>query len=268
MSVSLWSRVTPQQTSAIREGLRMARKIFANEQSSSGLTTSELYKLMLKEKPEAEFEKCDVKEFMFAKAGGKTAAPPLPPHPEHPIRSMSFLKHQVLPILEGNKEIRLATTTRIPTISQTESKEQAQNRSKGKKRASETASATTAAPSPITVRLWKSVTHPVQKTQEVNWGPYAKSFKPDGHEVGVGEDWGHLNRRRRRARLVAVQRDHKSVVAAKRLEALTIFQKEREQYEALKLRRYEKMKAKRKAWIKKRTARDRAAKSARLGAAS
>ncbi|THV07064.1 hypothetical protein K435DRAFT_960037 [Dendrothele bispora CBS 962.96] len=254
MSVSLWSRVTPQQTSAIREGLRMARKIFANEEASSGLTTSELYKLMLKEKPVAGFEKYDMKRFMSEKTSGKSVAPPLPPNLEHPIRSMSFLKQQVLPILEGNKEIRLATTMRTPSIAQTENtKAQAQGKSKGKNKVSE--STPEMSLSPVTVRLWKPVTQHVQKkTQTVNWGPYAKSFKADGHEVGVGEDWSHLNRRRKRARLGAVKRDHKSVVTMRVLKV----QKEREELEALKQGRIRKMKAKRRVWLNGVWARKRA----------
>jgi hypothetical protein len=271
MSVSLWSRVGPQNTSAIREGLRMARKVFANEQiSASGLTTSELYRLMLKEKPAEGFVVYDVKKNVLGfdrdagQPGGKKL-PPVPAHPEHPIRSMryeyfavlymsytntsyssnlsSFLKHQVLPIMKGNKEIRLATTTRIPTLA-AEPTQQAQAKNKGKNKPA--TSTPVATPSPVTVRLWKPVTHPIPKTKEVNWGPYAKSFKPVGHEVGVGEDWGHLNRRRKRTRLSVVKGDHRFLVTTRRAEALEKLRLEREELEALKDRRWQRRKEKNK----------------------
>ncbi|KAF5364782.1 hypothetical protein D9758_009346 [Tetrapyrgos nigripes] len=242
MSVSLWSRVGPQNTTAIREGLRMARKVFANEHlSATGLTTSELYQLMLKEKPVEEFRPYDVKKnvlgahWKLSAPGSKKTVPPLPPHPEHPIRSMSFLKQQVLPIMEGNKEIRLATATRIPTIV-VEDVREGQSKNKGKSKPAASVAAAEA-PSPVLVRLWKPITQPIPKMQDPNFG---KDLKPEGHEVGVGEDWGHLNKRRKRKRLVMVKKEYRFLATTRKQQAMEAFRKEREEYDALKDRQWQK----------------------------
>ena len=97
----LYTKFTPHRTLAIREGLRLLRNVFASDASKEGLTTHELYKLALKEKPGKEFldsikqeEKERVKTAATpgAVAGsslnGKDS-PPEPPNPKHPLKSMS-----------------------------------------------------------------------------------------------------------------------------------------------------------------------------------
>ncbi|TFK62235.1 hypothetical protein BDN72DRAFT_398823 [Pluteus cervinus] len=121
-----------------REGLNIIRRIISthpnishSSQTATGLTTSELYKLALKEKPSEGFNgwrewvgnirgprtntgSTPSKTGAAPRRNGKnpsTAGLPLktdiPPHPEHPIRSMSYLKQEILPVLESSKEIKI-----------------------------------------------------------------------------------------------------------------------------------------------------------------
>lgn len=120
--------------------------------------------------------------------------------------SASFLKNSVLPILEGNKELEVVRTTRIPF--NPASVQRAGVKRKTKQETSKAASA--AAPAPITVWVWKTVDKskipppPVPK-------PPPKVF---GTEVGVGEDWSHLSKRRQRARIGKVRRDVRAMKLA------------------------------------------------------
>ena len=94
----------------------------------------------------------------------------------------------------------MVRTTRIP-FNPAPPTSRATGKRKGKQEVSHAASA--AAPAPVTVWIWK----PVDKTKL----PRPASLKPPrkifGIEVGVGADWSHLNKRRRRARFGKVRRD-------------------------------------------------------------
>lgn len=112
----------------------------------------------------------------------------------------SFLKRSVLPILEGNKELEIVRTTRIP-FNPAPAASRAGSKRKGKQEASHAALA--AAPAPVTVWVWR----PVDKSKL----PRPRVPKPPpkifGVEVGVGADWSHLSKRRKRARFGKVRRD-------------------------------------------------------------
>lgn len=121
--------------------------------------------------------------------------------------SVSFLKKSVLPILEGNKELEVVRTTRIPF--NPASVQRASVKRKNKQQETSKA-AFAAAPAPVTVWVWKTVDKskipppPVTK-------PLSKVF---GTEVGVGEDWSHLSKRRQRARIGKVRRDVRTMKLA------------------------------------------------------
>jgi hypothetical protein len=117
------------------------------------------------------------------------------------------LKKSVLPILEGNKELKIVRTTRIPfnPVSVTP---HVGNKRKKNQEAPHAAKA--APPAPVTVWVWQ----PVDKSKL----PAPPSPKPPrkifGVEVGVGADWSHLSKRRKRSRMGKVRRDVSAMKAA------------------------------------------------------
>ncbi|KAK1217179.1 hypothetical protein PQX77_020187 [Marasmius sp. AFHP31] len=216
-TINLYTKFTPQRTIAIREGLRMLRNVFASDASKEGLTTSELYKLALKEKPGKEFldsmKQEEKGKARVSATGSSTSSgvegkevPPTPPNPKHPLKSMTFLKKEVLPILEGNQEIRLAKSTRIPVVPTSEDTQNvaASKGKKGKKKDAEVAAPPPA--HPVTVWLWKTfrTTRPDSNAHINGYnGPFVKTRLS---ELGLNvsptslDDVGHLNRRRKFAR--------------------------------------------------------------------
>ncbi|KAG7091993.1 hypothetical protein E1B28_008380 [Marasmius oreades] len=228
-AVALYTKFTPQRTAAIREGLRIIRHIFSsNDASKEGLSTSEIYRLALKEKPGKEF----LDSLKQANANGKGKGissgvqskledgriqPPAPPNPEHPLKSMTFLKKDVLPILEGNQEIRLQKTSRLPIVHTSEStatntptKGKNEKGPKKQKPVDKQLSSSTPPPaSPVTVWLWKQfrTTRPDSSIREYN-GPWKKTRLGElGITVNPVLDTGHLNRRRRFARYEKLARE-------------------------------------------------------------
>ncbi|TFK41688.1 hypothetical protein BDQ12DRAFT_678344, partial [Crucibulum laeve] len=168
---------------ALKEGLRIVKTVVATNPSSSGLTTAEIYKLAIQQRPSASFQPWSVppppSKITYGKGGDQRIDGPLPPHLEHPIRSMAYLKNTVLPVLEGNviQKVEMA-------------------RKKG-------------ATSTTSVWKWKAVDKSTLPKPRIPQPP-KKIF---GSEVGVGEDWSHLNKRRRRARYGKVRRDVEALKA-------------------------------------------------------
>ena len=60
---------------------------------------------------------------------------------------------------------------------------------------------------PLSTWMWQLLDNKSSKGSSLKGGAEDKSEAAFGAEVGVGEDWGHLNRRRRRARVEKVERD-------------------------------------------------------------
>ncbi|KAF8636048.1 hypothetical protein AX17_003843 [Amanita inopinata Kibby_2008] len=178
--------VARQETTStcLREGLRIVKDVIKNNISPSGLTTTEIFRLAVRSQPSPSFEPPFVPE----------NEPPFIPHPYHPVRSVKYLKKKILPVLEGNGVIRMRNVTRnlSPLASASE-----QDASKAARDASAASSARQ--------HIWAWI--PVdQRTL-----PKPKIPQPErpvfGAQVGVGEDWSHLNRRRQRARVEKVARD-------------------------------------------------------------
>lgn len=173
--------------SATAEALRIVRNVIYS--NPKPLTAHEVYKLALKE-PSTVTGKNPIKH--ERSTGEKVEHDgPLPPNIDHPVRSMSYLKKSILPTLATKKEIEKVHA--ISTLTPEEVEQRLKNFSKAQRR---TANIQTSKD----VWVWRpKAPQPTPKPK-----PAVEVF---GKEVGVGEDWGHLNRRRRRAREESVARD-------------------------------------------------------------
>lgn len=92
--MSFFPTVLAQNRTALREGLKIVRRIVATNPSPAGLTTAELYKLALKEDVPTDFKALPLPHApsIPLNSRGKNLRKPFPvaPHPEHPIKSMSY----------------------------------------------------------------------------------------------------------------------------------------------------------------------------------
>lgn len=253
MQMSFIAQLNTQNRIALQEGLKIVRKVVAANPNPAGLTTAELFKLSVKEEPSLDvtYTLSPQPRTSYGKGGYQRTPGPLPPHPKHPIRSMtyafffrfmcicnrhlwlwicSFLKNAVLPIMEGNKEIKIVRSARIP-FHPAATHRASSPLDKGKRKNKPVHVAAT--PAPVTTWVWKAVDQSTLPKRE----PPQPPRKLFGVEVGVGEDWSHLNKRRRRARVGKVKRDLAvmKVVEGKR-RALEAIREEREKTEKMRER--------------------------------
>ncbi|KAL0567747.1 hypothetical protein V5O48_014247 [Marasmius crinis-equi] len=223
-TVSLYTKFTPHRSAAIREGLRMVRNVIASDASKDGLTTSELYNLALKERPRKDF----IEVLKQAKEGETTKVVqvagreevPAPPNPKHPLKSLTFLKRAVLPLLQNTQEIRIVKSTRIPVAPAEETLPNANAKNlgkKGKKAQKEAEPAATPAPvHPVTVYLWKQFP-PSQRKPPTSTQGYPGWQKTKLADLGLNVDptslaqVGHLNRRRKFARYEKLFREQAKI---------------------------------------------------------
>ncbi|KAJ7033184.1 hypothetical protein C8F04DRAFT_1396219 [Mycena alexandri] len=120
-----WLAQAGHNKAALSEGLKIVRKVIARDAKKIGLSTTELYKLSIREPPPPSYSRSiasreehdddTVPESKYGKAGRRRTPPPTPPHPRHPIRSISFLKHSILPIIKGEQCVRHIRETRLVT---------------------------------------------------------------------------------------------------------------------------------------------------------
>ncbi|KAJ6491376.1 hypothetical protein C8R47DRAFT_448171 [Mycena vitilis] len=128
-----WLAQTVYNKAAVSEGLRIVRKVIARDAAKTGLTTKDLYKLALREPPLPSFgSKIPVEQEDFVpevkygrRTGRKRIPPPEPSHPRHPVRSISFLKQHILPIIQGERTVRHVREQRVAVHSQTDMKPRA-----------------------------------------------------------------------------------------------------------------------------------------------
>ncbi|KAF4581347.1 hypothetical protein EYR40_002935 [Pleurotus pulmonarius] len=112
------AKLASQSSAALNEGVAIVRKVIKSLPPSARFTTSELYQLALKESPSPTF-----KPFLRSGNGPtvhgiglpSSKPGPKPPHPDHPISSKTFLKREILPVLEGKREIKLVSAPRLPS---------------------------------------------------------------------------------------------------------------------------------------------------------
>lgn len=117
----------------------------------------------------------------------------------------------------------MVKTTRIPF--HPAPTQRAGGKRKNKQEMSQAAAAS--APAPVTVWVWKTV-----DKSKIHKPPIPKPPRQVfGTEVGVGEDWSHLSKRRQRTRVGKVRRDvatMRLVVARRKEEEEQIYQKNME----------------------------------------
>lgn len=77
----------------LREALAIVRQVLTNRSAASGLTTHELFDLAIKQRPSKKIvNDLPPPTLITYRKSGKARRPvPLPPHPEHPIRSLSYV---------------------------------------------------------------------------------------------------------------------------------------------------------------------------------
>ncbi|KIK40669.1 hypothetical protein CY34DRAFT_86839 [Suillus luteus UH-Slu-Lm8-n1] len=190
--------------------------------SKTPLSTKDIYNLALKhttiqlvtdESPEHNVPK---KEHPTIVRGIKRQPSTRPPHPEHPVRSLQYLKRVVLPDLVNSKMVEKFCTKR--TLSQAEIDHRLQTVTKAARKEQAVSLAT-----PRNTWLWRLATPPPppkpMPTSTLSKSELLGLPRLTAADVGVGEDWSHLNKRRQRARKDKVQRDLKwmwTLQAAKR----------------------------------------------------
>lgn len=142
-------------------------------------------------------------------------ASPAPPYPDHPVRSLtyvasrapqpthshphdSFLKRTVLEHLVRTRDVKKVHIKRVLTPAEVEHRMSTMSKAQLKKTSAEALS------QPVSTWMWQPVdksTLPVKPAKDED------EKVVFGAEVGVGQDWGHLNRRRRRVREEKVAKD-------------------------------------------------------------
>jgi len=183
--------VRPWIKSPTRASIEIVNRVLKSQPGP--LSTKEIYKLALEEKP--SHLPRNIWSATSAPTGVGRQAPPQPPNPEHPIRSVRYLKTVVLKSLLSDQKVQKIHTTR--TLSDTDLKQRLISMTKTARK-TKTASLS----APVDAWLWR-----VRKNSSTRNGPEKIEEKEVfGADVGVGEDWSHLNKRRRRARLGKVTR--------------------------------------------------------------
>ncbi|OBZ77348.1 hypothetical protein A0H81_02319 [Grifola frondosa] len=166
---------------------RQARELVLSILAKEKLTTQQLWKAVAKR----EIELPPNREWTAPTRPGSN-----PPYPSHHIPSLTFLKRIVLPALaRGTRDITKVHSKK--TLTEEEQQQRLASMTKAARKASKIQTS-------IDVWEWQlNPDKPVQvqrKVEEVKTVPF-------GAEVGVGEDFSHLNKRRQRARAKSVTRD-------------------------------------------------------------
>ncbi|TCD68173.1 hypothetical protein EIP91_011451 [Steccherinum ochraceum] len=171
----------PRNTTAAARDI--VHKVFAVQ--TAPVTTQQLYKLVVQEEYKA---KGTTPPSHPEHALSKIARPP---HPDNGIRSVTYLKRVVLRDLERRKEIEKVHSVR--TITQEEIDLRLKSMTKAARRSANLSTT-------VNTWAWQVRTPPVPTTPK----PSPPKF---GWQVGVNEDWSHLNKRRQRARVQSVARN-------------------------------------------------------------
>jgi len=113
----------------------------------------------------------------------------------------SYLKRMVLEDLVRTRDIKKVHIKRVLSPAEIEQRRATMSKAQLKKTSVATLS------QPLSTWMWQLMDKKSSKGSSLKGGAEDKSEGAFGAEVGVGEDWGHLNRRRRRAREEKVERD-------------------------------------------------------------
>lgn len=99
-SMNALAQVAAHNLTSVREGLKIVRNVVANNPAPTGFTTAELFKLATKETPPADFKphilptRPDIvrkKQQPKYPKHQQQKPEPVPPRPDHPIRSMRYV---------------------------------------------------------------------------------------------------------------------------------------------------------------------------------
>jgi len=118
------------------------------------------------------------------------------------LRNARYLKRTVLEDLVRTRDVNKVHIKRVLSPVEVEQRRATMSKAQLKK----TSSSVAALSQPVSTWMWQLVD---KKRTEKDVGGNEEGAAAFGAEVGVGEDWGHLNRRRRRAREEKVERDVK-----------------------------------------------------------
>ncbi|KAF7323717.1 hypothetical protein MKEN_00592600 [Mycena kentingensis (nom. inval.)] len=114
-----WSAQAVHHRASLREGLKIVRGVLNRNSKNEGLTTRELFRLAVQEPVSEEFTAGLGTSRPWRESGVPRPAgaqvPPGPPHAHHPVRSLSFLKHHILPVIEREKTVKHGRETRTTT---------------------------------------------------------------------------------------------------------------------------------------------------------
>ncbi|KAF5318879.1 hypothetical protein D9619_010724 [Psilocybe cf. subviscida] len=189
-----------QRATASSHGVRiikdlLTRKTFLNPNfSPQAFTTTQLYRLAIKEPVPKNFVAYPLAPVEVPKVRGPkppqaaTPSEAFPPHPEHPIRSIRFLKTVILSQLEAARFIKLYRKPRVTAV-------QEEVIIKGKKQKIPQKSSKADF-------VWKVAGPRPPKPTVIK-----RHKNTRGWDVGVGLDISHLNKRRQRARVLKVRSD-------------------------------------------------------------
>ncbi|KIJ61464.1 hypothetical protein HYDPIDRAFT_137791, partial [Hydnomerulius pinastri MD-312] len=189
-----------------RHATHGAREIVLNiiKTAKGPMSTKEVYDLAIK-RTGTKFAKVeplqDIKSLLEAKrAAGIKIPRKLPPHPNHEIRSIKYLKTVVLPDLVARNALEKFMTKVTLTPEQVRRRVEAAP-SNEQKVLQQTLS------KPINAWLWRpNAPAPVTSPAPEPTGPRPRGILAlTPAAVGVGGDWSHLNKRRQRARELKVE---------------------------------------------------------------
>ncbi|KAJ7885117.1 hypothetical protein B0H14DRAFT_3432059 [Mycena olivaceomarginata] len=214
-----WLAQTAQNKAAVREGLKIVRKVIARDAAKTPLSTAALYRLAVREAPPPSYalsipspeDEGAQKELGYGRSGRKRVPGPTAPHPRHPVRSISFLKHNILPIIVGERAVQHVRETRLVAA-----------QSKGSRTATSTATQTRGAkganPAQVEtmVWLWQAMTPPSRAAAaaKAKANPAPPPAKADNY------DFSHMKQAKRKAHRLRIELAAKYAGLAARRNAL------------------------------------------------
>ncbi|KZT10545.1 uncharacterized protein LAESUDRAFT_734900 [Laetiporus sulphureus 93-53] len=180
-------RALSGRRTATEEARQLVLSIISSQQTPP--TAHEIYKLAVQQEFAAKGE---ILQSPAKNAAAAKQHSTEPPYPTHIIRSMQHLKRVVLRSLVNSNDIQ--QVHKIEALPKEERAKRLHSLSRsGKKHADHTLA-------PVSIWRWQILTNkPVP--------PKPKEKPVFGKEVGVGQDWSHLNKRRQRSRIGSVRRD-------------------------------------------------------------
>jgi hypothetical protein len=128
------------------------------------------------------------------------------------LRNASYLKRTILEDLVRTRDVNKVHIKRVLSPEEVEQRRATMSKAQLKK----ASSSVVALSQPVSTWMWHLVDK--KRTEKAGEGKEEEEGTAAfGAEVGVGEDWGHLNKRRRRAREEKVKRDVKWMAKLRRV---------------------------------------------------